>query len=795
MSGFIPDSVGNLSEIRAFSIMGNRGLASSTIPAAIGNLNALRELSIPSCGLIGRIPNTIGNCRHLTLLDLSGNDLSSTLPPELSNAASLTILRAERNRLSGTIPFTYQGLLALKIVQLDSNEFESPLPNFGNMSNLETLSLASNSFRGTLPDVFCSRSGLIPPLLILVLSNNFFEGTLPTNFYRLNALSILDLSNNSFSGVLASHISGLTSLYYLLISSNKFEGTLPDMFCSATPTLIKINLRSNRLEGTLPSSLAQCSAYLKEIDLSDNRFSGSIPAAWGQLTLLASLNLSFNALSGTISSSKLFLLPNLLTVNLRSNAFSGLLPRFDSSPLLLDLDMSSNLFHGPLDLFGANVGSSINIVNLSNNFLTGIIQPKSVIVRSASMSLLDISLNDFDCPYPLFRTNLLLQRSPCSHPWTFYATYLGYAIAIAVVLGVAFLYSTQIKRSVDAIRASFAARPMTLFMISWCVACVSLGIDIRSCVEMFQYLNQNVDFCAFVNEAAIYVPLMPPLINSIHSFADAVFSECFSEPRPKILPPFAFIVTKCLQPKFDPTPPAYSPLAIQAVATVCNGIRGCSFVDSPDYSCVLAHPELAEFGGIEFSRFLTCVIIAMSLRLLVECCRGVCVAVSCWHRSTAWHSSIGDIISSSPLVVLLLATMPREKFVAEVAARDSTYHDLLRRLIHGVALGSLPILFVNVYFAMRITQTGLSSVTLLSTLYGAITIPALLVRAFLGWRRQRQSFTSNVDPESNANRETNFDMLELTEPTSTSGESNEIVHGSDTATDTVDTPDNPYFSF
>ncbi len=192
--------------------------------------------------------------------------------------------------------------------------------------------------------------------------------------------------------------------------------------------------------------------------------------------------------------------------------------------------------------------------------------------------------------------------------------------------------------------------------------------------------------------------------------------------------------------------PGYSSSVIASFIKICTSIRGCSYTGAPEFKCALTDPDAAEFGGTLYSRFKVLVLIALSLRLAVDGARGMTVAISCWHRSLSWHPFVADFVGTSPFSVFLLASLPRDDFERDVSKRESSHRDYLLRSIHSVLLSALPILLVNVYYASRVAQTGLSSVNLVSTLYGTITTPLLFVRAFMAWRRADQELTdANLD--------------------------------------------------
>jgi hypothetical protein len=318
--------------------------------------------------------------------------------------------------------------------------------------------------------------------------------------------------------------------------------------------------------------------------------------------------------------------------------------------------------------------------------------------------------------------------------------YFGGAVASALVLTVV-LRSSYMVPTMNSVKLMFENLPVFAFFVSWTIVCASLALDIKSCMDMYSHLTHPIDNCVPVNQPNMFTPFMP---NDDYFSFTAALSNCKRpDGNSRRLPStysFTEIVIYCVQRPFE-SRPGYSASVIASFAKLCSSIRGCSYTDAPEFKCAFTHPDAAEFGGTLYSRFAILVLFALSLRLAVDAARGVAVAISCWHHSLAWHPMAADFIGTSPFSVFLLASLPRDDFVRDVSKRDPSHRDYLLRSIHSVLLSALPILLVNVYFASRVAQTGLSSVSLISTLYGAVTIPLLFVRAFMAWRRADPAFT------------------------------------------------------
>lgn len=121
---------------------------------------------------------------------------AGTLPVEWRHAPQLRELQLADNLLGGTIP--WRGANAwpgLKVLDLSRNNMGGPVPP--ELATLESLTLASNKFNGTLPPGL----GNSTTLHSLALQNNQLSGPLPP-FAPGAAMQAIDLSGNLFTGPL-----------------------------------------------------------------------------------------------------------------------------------------------------------------------------------------------------------------------------------------------------------------------------------------------------------------------------------------------------------------------------------------------------------------------------------------------------------------------------------------------------------------------------------------------------------------------------------------------------------------
>ena len=90
------------------------------------------------------------------------------------------------------------------------------------LKNLQSLTLAYNSFRATIPQAITSLS----LLTILDLSNNKFSGFIPSGIEHLTNLVTFNLANNELGGTISSSFANIQSLNLLVLSNNKFVGQI-----------------------------------------------------------------------------------------------------------------------------------------------------------------------------------------------------------------------------------------------------------------------------------------------------------------------------------------------------------------------------------------------------------------------------------------------------------------------------------------------------------------------------------------------------------------------------------------
>ncbi|XP_019166646.1 PREDICTED: receptor kinase-like protein Xa21 isoform X1 [Ipomoea nil] len=327
LSGVIPLSIGNCSQLSMLSLYSNQFIGS--IPNSLGNLMLLKMLLMfenklalaPSSPELSFI-TSLTKCRNLKSLDLGSNFLHGTLPQSIGNLSSiLQNFYADNLGLYGPIPDEIGNLTGLAVIEMSANDLSGAIPNtIQRLHGLQRLGLMENKLSGQLTGSLCKvlslgeiylsknlLSGPIPECLgnvtslrYIHLDSNGMNGTIPSNLWNLKYLLMLNLSSNFFSGALPLEIGNMKVLYLLDLSNNKFFGNIPSTIGSLQ-NLINFSLAQNQMFGKIPESMGRMLS-LESLDLSHNNLSGPIPMSLQEIRYLHYLNLSFNSLTGEIPS-------------------------------------------------------------------------------------------------------------------------------------------------------------------------------------------------------------------------------------------------------------------------------------------------------------------------------------------------------------------------------------------------------------------------------------------------------------------------------------------------------------
>ncbi|KAF3524767.1 hypothetical protein F2Q69_00051564 [Brassica cretica] len=336
----------------------------------------------------------------------------------LSRLRKLEILDLSPIMNSTTASFPFLTLLQLRnltkleLLDLSGNGYNSSMPVFCGMKNLQELYLSGNYFSGRLP--LCL--GGLNKLHVLDLSLNQLSGNLPSSFSRLESLEYLSLSDNNFTGLFSLNLlANLTRLKVFKLSSTsdmlqvdaettwlpKFQLSIASLpFCGLEkiPNFLmyqkKLHLRdlsSNIISGTIPSWLLANNPELEVLQLQNNSFTVfQIPTT---VHILQFLDLSANNINGVLPDDIGHVLPNLKHMNGSHNGFQGNFPSsIGEMKNILFLDLSHNNLSGelPRPLFTGCY--SLQILHLSHNHLGGDVLPRQTNLTSLVVLRMDNNL-------------------------------------------------------------------------------------------------------------------------------------------------------------------------------------------------------------------------------------------------------------------------------------------------------------------------------------------------------------------------------------------------------------------
>ncbi|KAH6834638.1 hypothetical protein C2S53_009175 [Perilla frutescens var. hirtella] len=443
LEGGIPPEIGNLSRLEIFSM--RQSSLTGKIPSFIFNMSSLKEIDLGNNSLSGSLPlkNNLPNleqifldsnqltgeslsslihCNNVRLLQLSENHLTGAIPKNVGNMSQLEFLFLNENKMTGQIP-SELGNLNLKRLTLSDNGFSGSVPlSIFNISTMVELNLANNQLSGQLPATMGSS---LVNLELLYLTNNSFAGVLPSYINNASKLCIIDLGTNTFTG-LVPDFGNLRLLKILLFPSNNLRGESPNQELRFLYSLQncqymeKLDFSLNQLNGNLPHSIGNLSPSLQYLRAFGCSIKGSIPAGLGNLSSLTAIVLDSNELTGVIPT-EIGKMKNLEVIYFEYNRLEGQIPaHICQISRLGDLYLSSNMLKGAIPSCLGKMKSLQRVfldsnrltselpnlwdltdlwgLNLSNNMLTGQIQPE--IKNMKLLRDLDLSWNQFSGDIP-----------------------------------------------------------------------------------------------------------------------------------------------------------------------------------------------------------------------------------------------------------------------------------------------------------------------------------------------------------------------------------------------------------
>lgn len=176
--------------------------------------------------------------------------------------------------------------------------------------------------------------------------------------------------------------------------------------------VIMLQLSGKGLKGKVSESLCKLD-QLKLLDLSHNSLEDGLPLDFFNLKELEVLDFSHNKLVGPLFGA-IAGLKSIQSLNFSSNLLSGNLTDIGVFPSLVALNISNNLFTGPISSKICSISKSIRAVDLSSNHLTGGLEG---LANCKALQNLHIDCNSLsgDLPDSLYSLSSLQQLSISSN--------------------------------------------------------------------------------------------------------------------------------------------------------------------------------------------------------------------------------------------------------------------------------------------------------------------------------------------------------------------------------------------
>ncbi|XP_071717212.1 uncharacterized protein [Rutidosis leptorrhynchoides] len=219
-----------------------------------------------------------------------------------------------------------------------------------------------------------------------------YTGTLSPLISQLTQLITIDLSDNKFSGPIPISLFSLPNLQTLNLRSNSFSGSIPPSI-SNLKSIQTLDISHNSLSGSLPNTLI--SLPLTRLDLSFNQITGSIPTL---PTNLLELAIKSNSLSGSLSKSSFNQLIQLEVIELSNNSLTGSIPGwFFLQQPLQQLNLANNQFTN-IEILKPGTNSNLIAVDLGYNKIDGYLSAN--FASYPMLSSLSLRYNKLHGPIP-----------------------------------------------------------------------------------------------------------------------------------------------------------------------------------------------------------------------------------------------------------------------------------------------------------------------------------------------------------------------------------------------------------
>mmetsp|Transcript_16910 Transcript_16910/g.38778 ORF Transcript_16910/g.38778 Transcript_16910/m.38778 type:complete len:789 (-) Transcript_16910:51-2417(-) len=231
-----------------------------------------------------------------------------------------------------------------------------------------------------------------------MISNNLM-GTLPTEISQLTTLRYLESIGNDLGGTIPKEWRKLQNLSTLVMAFNSFSGPLPSWMPLAWPDLEFLYLSNNELTGKIPDDFYGFHK-LSVLALDDNLLTGNTDEIWESLPTLEYLYLEDNGFTGTLPRYIKQSTPNLINLDVSSNLFHGGIPEdVFLLPKLQILDLHDNRFDSSIPDDIPQNNDRLQFLALHNNVLGGTIP--STIANLRHLSHLDVTHNKLSGTIPI----------------------------------------------------------------------------------------------------------------------------------------------------------------------------------------------------------------------------------------------------------------------------------------------------------------------------------------------------------------------------------------------------------
>jgi hypothetical protein len=238
---------------------------------------------------------------------------------------------------------------------------------------------------------------------------------------------------------------------------------------------------------------------------------------------------------------------------------------------------------------------------------------------------------------------------------------------------------------------------------------------------MVDYLEERSTSCVSINELRVFFPqvfrgsALPPSLLDVpgnFAFSDWINPQVWSA---------AFSDGLVLVRQFT-----------ESFASACRQAFECDY-DAALAQCYEARPDLATSGGGAHQTFLHVLLILIGIRAAYELFNLTLIVGSSAHNSLLLRYRVW-IKSGVLLPWLLLFDSTRDTLLYDVVLTDTPPTEYIWELLtNGIFVTAIK-LFAQVYFLLRVTQTGLVWFNWLSLLLGAFTAVRLIVQAAWSWR-------------------------------------------------------------